>query len=470
MAAPTVTGLAALILQDFRVQFPATPDPRNSTIKVLLAHNAVDTGNEGPDYQSGYGSVRIEPTINFMRSGQFFEADLGNGQTQTIFVTVDAGDPELKVTLAWDDIAGTPNVIPSLINDLDLRVFDPLGVQHFPWTLDPAIPSSPAVRTQADHLNNIEQVVVNAPAAGVWRIEVFGFNVIADTIIATGLQPYSLATSVAQIACTSQGTIAFDLATYACEDTATIQIVDCDLNTNNLVIDTVNINVQSTSEPGGEIITLTETSASSAIFSGSIPLSVTDAVGTLLTANADTITATYVDAEDGLGGLDVIVTANATATCSSASINVTVRLEGIDTPVTRNVTLVITDCVAGLTETTTLPVAFNNTGKGTVSLVTSLTNATWLSVNEEHTLRRLQALSNPLPVNISFSGAKELLAGDFSGDGLVDVVDFSILATRWGLAGSQADINGDNLQSTADFTALGINLLKFDEAIDGCSP
>ncbi|MCH7793138.1 MAG: S8 family serine peptidase, partial [Planctomycetes bacterium] len=42
MAAPTVTGLCAFILEDYRAQFPAQPDPRNSTLKALLAHNAKD--------------------------------------------------------------------------------------------------------------------------------------------------------------------------------------------------------------------------------------------------------------------------------------------------------------------------------------------------------------------------------------------------------------------------------------------
>ena len=55
-------------------------------------------------------------------------------------------DTQLKVTLVWDDVPGTPNVDPALVNDLDLRVFDPSSQQHFPWTLDPANPGNPAVQ------------------------------------------------------------------------------------------------------------------------------------------------------------------------------------------------------------------------------------------------------------------------------------------------------------------------------------
>ncbi|RMF76815.1 MAG: hypothetical protein D6744_12010, partial [Planctomycetota bacterium] len=190
MACPTVTGLSSLILQDYRAQFPGQPDPRNSTLKVLLAHNAQDIVTPGPDYQSGYGSVRIQPTIDFLRTGQFAEDQVDQGGVVRLLLVVDPNTPELKVTMAWDDPPGTPLVNPALVNDLDLVVLDPSGTQHFPWTLGGlANPSAPAVQTQANHVDNIEQVYVAAPVAGVWTVEVHGYNV------PQGPQVYSIATS-----------------------------------------------------------------------------------------------------------------------------------------------------------------------------------------------------------------------------------------------------------------------------------
>ena len=186
MAAPTVTGLAALIMEDFSAQFPALPMFRNSTLKGLLAHSAVDNGNTGPDYQFGYGSVRVQQAIDLMRSGAFLENTVSQGASFTRQVVVTSGDPELKVTLTWDDVAGTPNVNPALVNDLDLRVTSPSAVRHYPWTLNPASPGNVAVRTQEDHINNIEQVLVDNPEAGTWTVEVFGFDV------PQGPQPFSL--------------------------------------------------------------------------------------------------------------------------------------------------------------------------------------------------------------------------------------------------------------------------------------
>jgi subtilisin family serine protease len=177
MAAPTVTGLAALLLQDFRARYPGRPDPAGATVKALFVHNAHDLDPPGPDYKAGFGSVRVVPTIDFMRSGHFFEATVDQGASYAALVGVTPEDALLKVTLAWDDVPGTPNVTPALVNDLDVRVRDPEGVLYYPWTLDPTAPSAPATATRADHVNNIEQVLVEAPTPGVWHIEVFAYDV-----------------------------------------------------------------------------------------------------------------------------------------------------------------------------------------------------------------------------------------------------------------------------------------------------
>ena len=125
MACPTVVGMSALLIEDYRDYYPGQPDFRNSTLKILLAQNAVDHGNPGPDYQFGYGSVRIQPTIDFMRAGNFFEAEVEHGGTYIALVDAQPGDPQLKITLAWDDPPATPNASPALVNDLDLIVFQP---------------------------------------------------------------------------------------------------------------------------------------------------------------------------------------------------------------------------------------------------------------------------------------------------------------------------------------------------------
>jgi subtilisin family serine protease len=198
MAAPTVTGLVALLLQDFDQQFPGEAWPANSTVKALLAHTAHDLGNPGPDYVYGYGSVRVRDAIDHMRTGAFDEGSVDQGGAWSALMDIDPGDSEAKITIAWDDAPAAPNVSVALVNDLDLVITDPNGVRHYPWTLDPLNPGAAAVRTGEDHLNNMEQVVVDNPAPGTWSIEVVGtavpegpqsFSVVGSRpVLQTGLQ------------------------------------------------------------------------------------------------------------------------------------------------------------------------------------------------------------------------------------------------------------------------------------------
>lgn len=177
MAAPTAAGLGALLVQDYRARFPGKGEPTNAMVKAVFAHSAVDLFEPGPDYKSGYGSVRINTAVDQLRSGNLAYGSVDQGQTRSFRVNVPAGSDELKVTVAWDDPPATPNTIPSLINDLDLRLIDPDGLVHYPWRLDPQNPSSPATRDGPNRIDNIEQVWVSQPTPGEWRAEVVGFDV-----------------------------------------------------------------------------------------------------------------------------------------------------------------------------------------------------------------------------------------------------------------------------------------------------
>ncbi|MEP0845805.1 MAG: hypothetical protein HRF50_03170, partial [Phycisphaerae bacterium] len=98
-------------------------------------------------------------------------------------------------------------------------------------------------------------------------------------------------------------------------------VVDCGLNSSNEVVDTVLVNIASTSEPAGESLLLTETAPESAALRGTIALSETDAPGVLLIAPGDVITATYIDADDGQGGINVTVTDTADVDCTAPVIS-----------------------------------------------------------------------------------------------------------------------------------------------------
>ena len=121
--------------------------------------------------------------------------------------------------------------------------------------------------------------------------------------------------------CSDAGTVALDPSKYACEDTATVTVVDCGLNLDDETIEFAIAEIDSDSEPGGETVVLTETGPATADFRGTIALSTTNSSGVLQVAEGDTVTATYIDADDGQGGINVVVTDSATVDCTAPVIS-----------------------------------------------------------------------------------------------------------------------------------------------------
>jgi hypothetical protein len=82
-------------------------------------------------------------------------------------------------------------------------------------------------------------------------------------------------------------------------------VIDLDLNRDDGVAETVAVLVISSSEPGGEWVTLTEITAQSSRFDGSISIdsrAATPGDGVLSVGPGDLVTGIYFDDDDGLGG------------------------------------------------------------------------------------------------------------------------------------------------------------------------
>ncbi len=321
MASPTVCGIGALCIQAHRQSARGSADMLPSTLKAILANTAEDMGRPGPDYEYGHGSVRGIAAVDLIDGGHFREDSISQGETYSAVVIVGPGDTELRITLAWDDVPAAPLVIPSLVNDLDLAIIDGGGTRHYPFILDPANPTSNATNTTENRLDNIEQIVIPNPTPGAYRVEVTGFNV------STGPQTFSLAATPSLLTCSSQGFASIGGVKFACESTANLQVIDCDINTDDLIVDTVDVTIASDTEPGGEVVTLTEIDPAAATFAATITLSQTDSVGVLHISPGDTVTMTYVDADDGQGGNNVNVQEVATVDCTGPSLVSTAVLE-----------------------------------------------------------------------------------------------------------------------------------------------
>ncbi len=174
--------------------------------------------------------------------------------------------------------------------------------------------------------------------------------------------------------------------------------------------------------------------------------------------------------------------ADACVFTDTTSVTVNLDVQAISSNATREVVFVLSADCGGVIEEHVVPISLDSNGAGFVLLDDSLAGdfrlSDYIHAAEGHTLgRRLDlAFDSPDGCNATadFTGANVLVAGDFqtthvAQDNLVDITDFSILATRWdsivdecpggdpGDCHLGADATGDGIQDIADFTAIQVN-------------
>lgn len=182
-SAPGVSGGLALLYQRYR-QLNGGSNPKSGLMKAVLCNGATDYGNTGPDFRYGFGSMNLLRSVLMLENTNYFNTDVNNGATNTHSITIPPGSSlaQLKVMLYWNDSAAAVLAANTLVNDLDLRVSDPSATIHLPQVLNsnPANVTDPAT-TGADHLNNIEQVVINNPTPGTYTFSVTGTTIPSGT-------------------------------------------------------------------------------------------------------------------------------------------------------------------------------------------------------------------------------------------------------------------------------------------------
>ncbi len=114
-----------------------------------------------------------------------------------------------------------------------------------------------------------------------------------------------------------EGRIVLDRTEYGCGGSPlTARLVDQDLDLDSQALDTASVMLFSDAEPAGETLLLTEVAPAAGQFEGSLPVSSTDAPGTLAVRSADTIRAIYADADDGSGQPRTTVATAVVSDCS----------------------------------------------------------------------------------------------------------------------------------------------------------
>lgn len=235
MAAPAVAGAMGL-LQERAGQIGVTL--QNADLRALATHTARDLGvhvaggglitigtlassqwaafsatPDGPDFMTGYGMLDADAARDHLENGNElggtlqpsgcptgvsfasipFNSPVAVGGPGPVpgcpsmiwdvvwYVNIPPGITEVKITIAWDDPAGTGGGGPALVNDIDLSLVEPgFAGAHYPWWLDASCPFRPATRVQTvgwdpdtygDHVNNLEQVhAISGLYPGAWKI------------------------------------------------------------------------------------------------------------------------------------------------------------------------------------------------------------------------------------------------------------------------------------------------------------
>ena len=183
MAAPHVTGAAALIHQWWKKEHRDLPSP--AMVKALLVSSADDVAEpDVPNTTEGWGRVDLGALlageIETLVDQDVALAAPGRRKSYRVSVT---GDRPLKVTLAWTDAPASVGADPVLVNDLDLEVerMDD-GKPGETWHGNVFRDGWSATGGSPDRLNNLENVFVASPPPGVYRITVRAANLPGDGV------------------------------------------------------------------------------------------------------------------------------------------------------------------------------------------------------------------------------------------------------------------------------------------------
>jgi serine protease AprX len=301
--------------------------PHMTTAKAVMINNANQYPFSGTTadltrVHQGWGWPNVQNVYDRRERMYIVNEDVVLTELDSIAYTlaVEPGQPEFKATMVYADPPGSPSSSVARINDLSLRVTAPDGTIY--WGNNGLLTgnySTPGGNPNT--VDTVENVFIENPADGIWTVEVIAEEINGDGHVETPEMDADFALVVSGVLpCSSAGNVRLNRTVYACQSTAELRVLDCDLNTDPLVPETVTVTLASDLEPAGEPVVLTETGPATAAFIGSIALSDVDAPGVLWVADGNVLTATYIDADDGQGHYDVLVTDEAAVDCLAPEI------------------------------------------------------------------------------------------------------------------------------------------------------
>lgn len=186
MAAPAVTGISALITEQWKRSY--NTQPSSAALKALLIAGADDLGNPGPDYTYGFGLANAQRSVDLIRADEGLSQRIrtltfaaGQQQTYELALVVTATQ-NLRVVLNWPDpyIIYDPRfsdiAAKALVNDLDLKIIDPSGATVLPYVLNKDDVNANATRG-VNTVDNVEMIEIPNAVPGTYRVIATGTSV-----------------------------------------------------------------------------------------------------------------------------------------------------------------------------------------------------------------------------------------------------------------------------------------------------
>lgn len=185
-ASPGVVGVMSILMEAYKdINNGAVPNA--SLLKAIMQNTAEDLGNPGPDFKFGYGRINARRSYNTLSEGRIITGSVSNNNSRNHIINVPVNTEEVRIMLYWADYEGTPGAAIALVNNLDLKVSDPIAQNFLPWVLDPTpnpVNLDADALRKVDTLNNMEQVTISNPIPGNFTITVDG------TVVPQGPQNY----------------------------------------------------------------------------------------------------------------------------------------------------------------------------------------------------------------------------------------------------------------------------------------
>jgi len=252
--------------------------------------------------------------------------------TDTPLAIVDSGTINSIITIADNDtvlgIKVELNITHTYDGDLDITLISPLGTrvllvadrggsaENFTNTLFDDEAATPIADGTAPFTGSFQPEEPLAGATGISGLGDWTLEVVDDAGSDTGtLDSWTLTLIYpSQLCYQPAGTVSLDEDLYTCSETMAVTVYDDSLQGDP----TVDVEVYSTTEPTPETVTLTADAPGSGHFTGTLPLTILPAShgdGALSVAHGDTITAEYIDADDGAGGTNILRQDFAEADC-----------------------------------------------------------------------------------------------------------------------------------------------------------